>query len=131
MANWITAVKAVPGSVQPRKAETMRRCAALLIGRNSVKPWMRPNTAAWSNVIGLAEPCEGLLQEFGRRGVFRPRLRVGDELGLQSVLGRSLFLIEHAEVAGKRCHRQLVGRDFVGHAVVCGHKIERTALARV
>src|SRR5260221_7993291 len=116
MANWITAVKAVPGSAQPRSAETMRRCAALLIGRNSVTPWMRPNTAAWSNVIGLAEPGERLLQEFGRRGVLRPRLRVGDELGLHGVLGGSLFLIEHAKVARERRHRQLVGGDFVGHA---------------
>src|SRR6266404_9035627 len=108
MANWITAVKAVPGSVQPRRAEIMRRCAALLIGRNSVKPWMRPNTAAWSKVIGLAEPRERLLQELGRRGIFCPRLRVGDELGLQRILGGSLFLVEHAEVAGERRHRQLV-----------------------
>src|SRR5437016_11990319 len=107
MANWITAVKAVPGSVQPRRAEIMRRCAALLIGRNSVKPWMRPNTAAWSNVIGLAEPRERLLEEFGRGGVFRPRLRVGDKLGLLGILGGALFLVEHAEVTRERCHRQL------------------------
>src|ERR1700722_20593161 len=108
MANWITAVKAVPGSVQPSNAETMRRCAALLIGRNSVNPWMRPNTAAWSKVIRddrcrvLAEPRECLLQKFGRRGVFRPRLGIGDELGFHRVLGGALFLVEHAEVAGER-----------------------------
>src|SRR5580704_883937 len=135
MANWITAVNAVPGSFQPTRAEKIRRCAALLIGRNSVNPWMRPNTAAWSKVIRddrcrvLAEPRECLLQELGWRGVFRPRLRVGNEFRFHRVLGGALFLVEHAEVAGEWCHRQLIGGDFVGCVVVRGHEVERAALA--
>ena len=50
--SWITAVNAAPGSGQPKKAGTMRRCAVLEIGRNSVSPWMIPSTMAWRSRIG-------------------------------------------------------------------------------
>src|SRR4051794_19462218 len=46
-----TAVKAAPGSSQPRTAGTMRRCALLEIGRNSVRPWTIPRTMAWSALM--------------------------------------------------------------------------------
>src|SRR4051794_748037 len=42
--SWTTAVKAAPGSSQPRKAGTMRRWAVLEIGRNSVSPCVTPRT---------------------------------------------------------------------------------------
>src|SRR3954451_9391199 len=45
--SWMTAVKAAPGSSQPRKAGTIRRCAVLETGRNSVRPWTTPSTIAW------------------------------------------------------------------------------------
>src|SRR3954451_5880709 len=44
--SWITAVKAEPGSSQPTNAGTMRRCAVLEIGRNSVSPCTMPRTIA-------------------------------------------------------------------------------------
>ena len=44
--SWVTAVKAAPGSSQPAKAGTMRRCAVLEIGRNSVSPCTMPRTMA-------------------------------------------------------------------------------------
>ena len=46
MPSWVTAVKAAPGSSQPASSATTRRCALLLIGRNSVSPWTTPSTAA-------------------------------------------------------------------------------------
>src|SRR5215207_2966597 len=46
--SWVTAVKAAPGSSQPAKAGTIRRCAVLEIGRNSVRPWTIPSTIASS-----------------------------------------------------------------------------------
>ena len=45
--SWVTAVKAAPGSSQPRNAGTIRRCPVLEIGRNSVSPWTMPRTMAW------------------------------------------------------------------------------------
>ena len=45
--SWVMAVKAAPGSSQPRKAGTIRRCPVLEIGRNSVSPWTMPRTMAW------------------------------------------------------------------------------------
>ena len=45
--SWVTAVKAAPGSSQPRKAGTMRRWPVLEIGRNSVTPCTIPRTIAW------------------------------------------------------------------------------------
>ena len=48
--SWMTAVKAAPGSSQPRKAGTMRRWPELEIGRNSVRPWTMPRTMACRRV---------------------------------------------------------------------------------
>ena len=45
--SWITAVNAAPGSSQPKKAGTIRRCPLLEMGRNSVSPWTMPRTMAW------------------------------------------------------------------------------------
>ena len=44
--SWVTAVNAAPGSSQPANAGTMRRCAVLEIGRNSVSPCTIPRTIA-------------------------------------------------------------------------------------
>src|SRR4051794_40891129 len=44
--SWMTAVNAEPGSSQPAKAGTMRRCPVLEIGRNSVSPCTTPRTMA-------------------------------------------------------------------------------------
>ena len=44
--SWTTAVNAAPGSSQPKNAGTMRRCAVLETGRNSVSPWTIPRTMA-------------------------------------------------------------------------------------
>jgi hypothetical protein len=45
--NWLTAVKAAPGSVPlGRNFPTMKRWALEEMGRNSVSPWIRPRTAA-------------------------------------------------------------------------------------
>ena len=44
----MTAVNAAPGSSQPAKAGTIRRCAVLEIGRNSVSPCTIPRTMAWN-----------------------------------------------------------------------------------
>jgi hypothetical protein len=53
----VTAVNAAPGSSQPPKAATTRRCALLLTGRNSVRPCTMPRTTAcshWLITITLA-----------------------------------------------------------------------------
>src|SRR5215213_1577738 len=44
--SWITAVNAAPGSCQPSRAGTIRRWPLLETGRNSVRPWTMPSTAA-------------------------------------------------------------------------------------
>src|SRR6476659_4575066 len=44
--SWMTAVNAAPGSSQPANAGTMRRCAVLETGRNSVRPCTKPSTIA-------------------------------------------------------------------------------------
>ena len=44
--SWTTAVKAAPGSSQPKKAGMMRRWAVLETGRNSVSPCTIPRTMA-------------------------------------------------------------------------------------
>src|SRR6476469_3890253 len=56
-----TAVNAAPGSSQPAKAGTTRRCAVDEIGRNSVSPCTMPRTMACRKVIRLSEA-------FGRCG---------------------------------------------------------------
>src|SRR6476646_6404660 len=50
--SWTTAVNAAPGSSQPRNAGTMRRCAVLEIGRNSVSPCTTPSTIACNASTG-------------------------------------------------------------------------------
>jgi hypothetical protein len=45
--NCVTAVNAAPGSSQPMRAGTMRRCPDDEMGRNSVSPCTRPRTMAW------------------------------------------------------------------------------------
>ena len=47
--SWMTAVNSAPGSSQPAKAGTMRRCAVLETGRNSVSPCVIPRTMASSH----------------------------------------------------------------------------------
>jgi hypothetical protein len=42
----VTAVNAAPGSSHPMNAGTMRKCAVLETGRNSVSPWTIPRTMA-------------------------------------------------------------------------------------
>ena len=54
--SWMTAVKAAPGSSQPAKAGTIRRCAVLEIGRNSVSPWTIPRTIASSALTAPSSP---------------------------------------------------------------------------
>ena len=53
--SWVTAVNAAPGSSQPANAGTMRRCAVLETGRNSVSPCVIPRTMA-SRTDNAAEP---------------------------------------------------------------------------
>src|SRR6476660_8361641 len=53
---WMTAVKAAPGSPQPKSSGKIRRCALLEIGRNSVSPWMTPRTTALRRSITGREP---------------------------------------------------------------------------
>ena len=52
--SWVTAVNAAPGSSQPRKAGTIRRCPVLETGRNSVRPWTMPRTMAWKASMSAA-----------------------------------------------------------------------------
>src|SRR4051794_26442035 len=55
--SWITAVNAEPGSSQPTKAGTMRRCPVLEIGRNSVRPCTTPRTMASKIDISAPPYC--------------------------------------------------------------------------
>src|SRR3954447_24288103 len=55
--SWITAVNAEPGSSQPTNAGTMRRCAVLEIGRNSVSPCTMPRTMASKIDISAPPYC--------------------------------------------------------------------------
>src|SRR3954447_6556518 len=62
--SWTTAVKAAPGSGQPRKAGTMRRWAVLEIGRNSVSPCTIPSTMVSSALmVGSGFGCDRLACE--------------------------------------------------------------------
>ncbi len=63
--SWVTAVKAAPGSSQPRKAGTMRRWAVLEIGRNSVSPCTIPRTMSSSH--DTAEQPSGVSCKFAAR----------------------------------------------------------------
>src|SRR3712207_5017523 len=56
--SWVTAVKAAPGSSQPRKAGTIRRWPVLEIGRNSVSPCTIPRTIASSVLMRGARDYE-------------------------------------------------------------------------
>ncbi len=56
--SWVTAVNAAPGSSQPRKAGTIRRCPVLETGRNSVRPWTMPRTMAWKASMRAATIAE-------------------------------------------------------------------------
>ncbi|KXK20029.1 MAG: hypothetical protein UZ18_ATM001000451, partial [Armatimonadetes bacterium OLB18] len=47
--NWMTAVKAAPGSGQPTSEGTIRMWAVLEIGKNSVSPCTMPSTIASTN----------------------------------------------------------------------------------
>ena len=42
LPSWMIADKEVPGSSIPKKSDTTFRCAVLLTGINSVKPWIIP-----------------------------------------------------------------------------------------
>src|SRR3954449_11253279 len=55
--SWITAVKAEPGSSHPTNAGTIRRCAVLEIGRNSVSPWTIPRTMASKSDMSAPPYC--------------------------------------------------------------------------
>ena len=68
-----TAVKAAPGSSQPKNAGMMRRWAVDEIGRNSVRPWTIPRTIAWNALTGgtvTGRPRPGL----GTARDMRPRV---------------------------------------------------------
>ena len=62
---WITAVKAAPGSPQPKSSGKIRRCALLEIGRNSVSPWMTPRTMALRRSHTAQEPTGTRLRRAG------------------------------------------------------------------
>ena len=44
LPSWIVADKDAPGSSIPKKRDTTFKCAVLLTGINSVKPWIKPYT---------------------------------------------------------------------------------------
>ena len=48
---WITAENAAPGSCHPNSAGTIRKCAVLLIGKNSVSPCTTARTIASSKLM--------------------------------------------------------------------------------
>src|SRR5262245_9407002 len=67
----MTAVKAAPGSGQLARAGMTLRWAVLLMGRNSVSPWMMPRTTAWRGVMeglrAVGRRASGADEEAGRR----------------------------------------------------------------
>jgi hypothetical protein len=68
LPSWITAVKATPGSPQPKMTGTTLTWAVLLMGKNSVKPWTRPITTACQRVmVGPSTANKG-----GRGGIEAP-----------------------------------------------------------
>src|SRR5215203_3356152 len=89
--SWVTAVNAAPGSSQPRKAGTIRRCPVLETGRNSVRPWTMPRTMAWKASMSAATIAAAIwtssdrvgAQAVGerRQGALAQGLDVGGELG--------------------------------------------------
>ena len=42
LPSWIIADKEVPGSSSPKRKDITFKCAVLLTGINSVKPWIMP-----------------------------------------------------------------------------------------
>src|ERR671928_1719518 len=90
-----TAVNAAPGSSQPTNAGTMRRCAVLEIGRNSVRPWTIPRTIAsraltWSEASARARRAYPATRISGRRLRLAgggEQLVAGGELGPRAAPG--------------------------------------------
>src|SRR3954451_14508659 len=117
--SWITAVNAEPGSSQPAKAGTMRRCPVLEIGRNSVSPCTTPSTMASKIDIGAPPYCARcesvlalvLLAALPRRLDLLQRVLAGIP-----AVDRHLLLLE-----------VLVDREEVGDLVLqgCGNLLER------
>src|SRR5690606_19407157 len=65
---WMTAVKAAPGSPQPKSSGKIRRWALLEIGRNSVNPCRIPSTTALRKSITRLNPT-GASVLYGARPV--------------------------------------------------------------
>src|SRR6187402_3983829 len=78
---WMTAVNAAPGSPQPKASARIRRWALLEIGRNSVRPWIRPSTTALRRSSTGANPrvslCRMEHRHVGSTGLEVSRLGLG------------------------------------------------------
>src|SRR5689334_796116 len=72
--SWQTAVNAAPGSSQPRKAGTMRRCALDEIGRNSVSPCTIPRTIDWNRSTARRRVAVAILEAMSLGQEERSRL---------------------------------------------------------
>src|SRR3954454_22165555 len=102
----MTAVKAAPGSSQPAKAGTIRRCAVLEMGRNSVRPWTMPRTIASNALTRRRGSGSGAASRAGYR--WDAASAVADELRepgldverrLHRAVGRRAGGRHHAELA--------------------------------
>src|SRR3954469_15815000 len=65
--HWMTAVNAAPGSAQPHRTGMTLRWAVLLMGRNSVRPWMMPRATASRLVMALLRAAGGIAPSSARR----------------------------------------------------------------
>src|SRR3954469_9875014 len=101
--SWVIAVNAAPGSSQPKNAGTMRRCAVLEIGRNSVRPWTMPRTMARS--VSMRRRSLSDRPEVGVKTVQLECAKAAEE----AVVGR-------VEVGAARGQQAAARARFVGEA---------------
>src|SRR6476661_2783378 len=103
--SWTTAVNAAPGSSQPAKAGTIRRCAVLEMGRNSVRPWTMPRTIASNALTRRRGWGSGAASRAGYRRTLRLAVdqlghaRLDVERRLHRAVGGRAVGRQHAELA--------------------------------
>src|SRR5687768_9562273 len=80
--SWIITVKTPPGSSNRSSRAPINRCAVDDTGRNSVRPWRIPSSAAGITLI-IAPPGRGALRRAGALARFLrgSRRRGGDRSG--------------------------------------------------
>src|SRR4030042_3447669 len=114
----MTAENAAPGSSHPSNAGTSRRCAILLMGRNSVTPWTIPRTPASNKVIRppLTDPS-ACSADFDDHGPVSGTVELHEHQALPGPQPQTATMHRH-RLARTQNGCLDVGRGVVVHAIV-------------